>query len=677
MGLSISLLGGFSIAFARQPIIIRNRKARTLLAYVALNPTFNQTREQLAGLLWSEFPEAHARASLRQALRGLRQTFDNAGAVGLIVGRDEIALSVNPMDVDVLAVLESARSGDLHPSLLDHRDLPRMLLAGFDDVDPSVYSWLVVQRQHMLERLVFALETRLGSEEPLDNTGLRAAKSFALALFNLDPTHEGATRRLMTIAAVEGDVPGAIRRYQQLWELLDREHGMEPSDETQELAAQIKLGTLLGASARPVADHNASASTRSLECNEVAPRLRLVINAFEHDALAPSRHYLVSGFRMQLIAALVRFREWSVIDGSRIETAPISEEPAQTDYYFDATSYEIEDNIQLVVTLRDPTTGAFVWSDDYSMDLSEWFATQRTIVRKIAIALNVQVSAARIAGVVEEPDVSIPVYDRWLWGQNLSKWWRAEPETRSARVFRKIIEDAPEFVPAYCSLVNYSNSRHLIYPGVFRCPEEERRTLELAKTAIRIDPLVPGAQLCSAWSHALNRQFDQAEFRYQLAYDLNPNDPWTMISSALGLAFCGQYDTARERAAQAIKLGLNVERLHWGYQAVIQFVCGDYRASEIAAERAEDAIYNFLAWRSAALAHLGLRSDAEAELARFMLLVKDDWSGETPPDDGSVARWLLHAFPIRNLADWERLRDGLRMAGGPAFDVESDQCWTH
>ena len=36
--------------------------------------------------------------------------------------------------------------------------------------------------------------------------------------------------------------------------------------------------------------------------------------------------------------------------------------------------------------------------------------------------------------------------------------------------------------------------------------------------------------------------------------------------------------------------------------------------------------------------------------------------------DATVTRWLLHCFPIRSSAAWERLRDGLEAAGLPRVD---------
>ena len=68
--LTVRLLGGHEVFTALgSPVDIRARKARALLAYMALQPGVPLRREQLATLLWGEFADARARASLRQTLK--------------------------------------------------------------------------------------------------------------------------------------------------------------------------------------------------------------------------------------------------------------------------------------------------------------------------------------------------------------------------------------------------------------------------------------------------------------------------------------------------------------------------------------------------------------------------------------------------------------------------------
>ncbi len=673
--LSLSLFGGFSLRHNGFPVEIRSRKGQILLAYLSLSPGAQLTREHLAGLLWSEFPESHARASLRQLLRGLSKNFAENGAPGLTVTRTEVSLDHTVIDIDVRGVLESLEETVPHPLLLESKRLPETLLAGFDDVDISVRSWLMVQRQSLHERITFALESRLAENgEPQSTTSRQEDKGLAIALLNLDATHEVACRRLMVIYAKEGDSSAALRYYNVLWELLDSEYDMEPSSETQMLVAQIKMG------------HFEQAESAAFETSQDRPdsgiggaetplvpaegfargqKLRLVVDPFEFDGIKEDRRYLVSGFRHQLISGLVRFREWSIVDGGvKPPASPVSTEE-QVRYRINATSYEAADRIQIVLTLRNQDTGEFVWSEDHSTDLEHWFETQRIIVRRMAMALNVQLSADRIMRIVGQPDVALPVYDRWLKGEVMAKVWRPHIRVQATEIFRAIIDDAPGFAPAFCSLINFANSRHLIFPGEFRTAERESESLALAKRAVAIDPTNSRTHLTAAWSYALGSQFEQAELSYRMAYDLNENDPWTLISSTMGLAFCEQHDEARTRADLALEFNMTVDPRHWGYIGCVRFLDRDYEGCVQAINLSEDVVYNFAGWKAAALGQMERTHEARAEWERFVSLVRSDWRGSRDPEEGVIAEWFLHSFPIRSTDDWARLRDGLIAAGAP------------
>ena len=103
----------------------------------------------------------------------------------------------------------------------------------------------------------------------------------------------------------------------------------------------------------------------------------------------------------------------------------------------------------------------------------------------------------------------------------------------------------PNFAPAYSSLAQLNNSDHIVRPGVFRNLARSEQSLMYAREAARLDPIDSRSQLCLGWSHAMVKQYEQAILFIPLAYELNENDPWTMVSSAGCFAVCGEYPRAR------------------------------------------------------------------------------------------------------------------------------------
>jgi tetratricopeptide (TPR) repeat protein len=213
---------------------------------------------------------------------------------------------------------------------------------------------------------------------------------------------------------------------------------------------------------------------------------------------------------------------------------------------------------------------------------------------------------------------------------------------------------------------------HIAHPGVFRSREREQKALELARNAVELDPADMHAHRCLAWAHAMMKQYGQAELHIQVACELNPYDSWTAISAALLLAFCGEFERASELGQVALDMTLSPSRTHWAFQADIQFLSGNYAAAIQATGRAQDVLWGVAAWRTAALAHLGRTAEARAEGARFLSRVRANWFGAEPATDEAIVGWLLHLYPMRRSADWERLRDGLQSAGLPTRGMTHD-----
>ena len=673
--LSLTVLGPATLSIAAREVAV-SRKARALLAYAALSDASEETRERLVGLLWSESSEERARASLRQTLQEIRRGFAEMGFDGLRTEKQGIVLNRSALKVDLWEILQEAEAGRAHPRLLHTTHLPESLLDGFDNLDPAFRIWLLARRQTLHDRLVRTLETHLRAQ----SSASPEAEDLAAAIINLDATHEEACRFLIRMRRARGDLAGALRIYKTLWDLLEAEYDVEPSPQTQQLIIEIRNATAPFSSAareprnEPIVAPSAPVSQgatsiiaapaiASAKAATSAQRVLVSVEAFDIAGLSNTKAKLIQSFRHELIACLVRFREWYVRDKAQPTAAQAPDDSAVPEYTVQASASEGEDAVRLIVTLRDARSGVYVWGDRYQLTLANWFEAQQAIVRRMALGLNVNVSAERLAQVSRNADTALDNYDRWLRGEGLIANYTEADWQHAAEIFRTIISEVPEFSPAYSSLARLYNSVHLVYPGIHRDREREQVTLDLAKTAARLDPIDSRAQLCLGWSYAMAKQYDQAEVNLALAYQLNENDPWTLISSAHGFAFCGQHEHAHDIAEQALRLLLVPSQVHWGYQVGIRFLLGDYEGCVEAANRADTIISNLPGWNASALFHLGRHNEAVTEAQRFIELIRRRWLGSEPPTDEAILGWFLHLFPIRNKEDWERLRAGLAGLG--------------
>ncbi|MGK9165091.1 hypothetical protein KXR53_02270 [Inquilinus limosus] len=653
----MTTLGQVSLRADGTPIPIANRKSQALLAYLATTLNGRESRERVAGLLWSEYEEEKARASLRQTIADLRRALATHGPTVFSADRLTVCLDLGQLHVDCLAILRDLEAGEVPAMLLAEKRLPDSFLAGLDDIDPAFRAWLLVQRQILQERILRELEDRLpGSADP------RLAKRIGTAIVNLDPTHEVGCRAVIEASARLGDLGGALRAYRDLWDLLDQEFGMEPSPETQELILKVKAGEFGDPKAAQAAAAPVPAPQPAVPASLPALAGRgqaIVVTEFDIADIAPEQRGMIRAFRHELIASLVRFRDWSIIDGSEA----VAQAQMPNAYRIDGTALPDESGTRFILTLKDSFGGRFVWSERFTIVEHGWRPAQQRIIRRIAGALDINLSTERLTQISGSPELSLAHHDRWLRGHSLSFQWRPDDEARAESIFRSLIEEAPSFAPAYASLVQILNSRHLVFPGIARTMERHQEALKFAKMAVQLDPLDTRAHLSLGWANAMSGNYDKAPVSYQLACDLNPNDPWTLVSSALGYAYCGDTAQAAATAEMALDLGLGISRLHWAYQAGVRFVLGDYAGAIAAAENAGDVLYYLGGWKAAAHGLVGDTDAAQAEGARFVETVQAAWFGDPDPDETDVARWLLHCFPIADRKVWEALRDGLAIAG--------------
>jgi tetratricopeptide (TPR) repeat protein len=266
----------------------------------------------------------------------------------------------------------------------------------------------------------------------------------------------------------------------------------------------------------------------------------------------------------------------------------------------------------------------------------------------------------------------LKAYDVWLLGQATFLSFNARRWEKARDLFRQVIAQASDFAPAYSTLAQLNNTQHIAMPGIFRDSSRTAEALAYAREAARLDPLDSRSQLCLGWSHAMLRQFDQAIIFMRLACELNQNDPWTQVSSAVCLSLCGEYEQAQEIAEHILELPLAPSPMQWQYHACIRFLCSDYRGC-VEATVASGYFGYAPGFSASALSHLGDRNAAVDELRRFFELVRGGWVGDEPPSEANITRWFLYIAPTKRPEDWQRLRDGLAAAGAPVEGLSYDK----
>ncbi len=284
---SIRLLGAFEVQRnGRRLAGLGHGKTGALLAYLAAESAQTHTRQALAGLLWPERDENHARQSLRQALTALRGALKDEQGPGalLAVNRETVAFKRGPHDIDIAAfdIVEPAACVDASPR---SRDVCRNchlvaagqyrgpFLAGLSVPDaPEFESWLELKREGFERRASEMFGHLAACHEQSGEYEL--ALRYARAQLRVEPWHEEAHRQVIRVLALGGSRNAALAHYRRMRAVLADELGVEPEDVSRALYESIRAGRMSATGASPGADGGVRSGTWDARVCTAAPRGR-------------------------------------------------------------------------------------------------------------------------------------------------------------------------------------------------------------------------------------------------------------------------------------------------------------------------------------------------------------------------------------------------------------------
>ncbi len=631
------LLGGSGLLVDGHLLDLPKQKLAILALLVIAAPQ-RLSREKLRGLLWSDKSEANAQNSLRNALSLLRQTLTDRDYDGLCASRNEVWLTPGSYTTDLDDLKAALARGQVPRALFAEQGFPATILpdlSGSDMFEDSLEAF----RRRMVDDLAAAAQAAL--------QGQTGAGRIALLEFLTDllPDNEAQHRALIAALAEAGRKADALAAYQRLWTRLDTEFGEEPAPETQLLVVALK---------------QASVPDPGLDRPVILVRLEAGAAAA---AGAPDRQSRLVDLRNLVLSALGRFREWRVIDDRHMP------DPAQLKAQsrgllcmltLVASASGRAGGARILAILTDLRTGQVIWSDPLGDDRQITAGGLDDAVRRFATAINLLLSGP---GRPASDDGTAAHYDLWIEAQQklrdftVSGWHEAEV------ALDRILAENPRHVRALSARASIETMRQIAFPGVMPAPHLHRRALYWASEASLADPMDSRAQLALAWACAMSRQFDRAVIAYELAFQRNENDPWTIASALVGFAFCEAPERARTLIDYLDRLGLALEPFHWSYLAAASFLMGNYDACILQSERAREISCDVPAWHAAALALSGRQDEARAVAGRFLALTRAQWTLPGTPSEAEVLGWILSCFPIRSPERWARLREGLQLAG--------------
>lgn len=215
--------------------VLAQPKRLALLAYVASprTPEF-VPRGTLLGLFWPDREEERARHALRTSLHFLRRSL----GPDVLVSRSEQEVGLDPdrLRCDVAELEGAIEAGDDAEALelYGGEYLPGVAVEGASEFE----RWVEAERRRL--RLRARNAARRLTEAALQRGEGREAEGWARRAAALDPWDEATLQLLMRVLVEQGNRAGALRTYERFAERVREELRLEPSAETEALAAAIR-----------------------------------------------------------------------------------------------------------------------------------------------------------------------------------------------------------------------------------------------------------------------------------------------------------------------------------------------------------------------------------------------------------------------------------------------------
>lgn len=252
--LALTLFGPIAITRDGEPVApFRSQTEMALLVYLAhTGQTHN--REAVADLLWEARTTSQSLSNLRTTLSRLRKHVGDE----LVVTRKTLAVQPGAIDpIDSVRFQQAIESPGTPQTATEAAQLKAALdlytadfLAGIYLSDaPRFNEWVTIEQERLRLLMVAGLQQLISYalEQQDSPLGINAARQWLA----LDDLHEAAHARLIHLLALDGQTGAALDQYDNLVAMLDEEFGLEPHDETTDLAARIARGEVVAVATAP------------------------------------------------------------------------------------------------------------------------------------------------------------------------------------------------------------------------------------------------------------------------------------------------------------------------------------------------------------------------------------------------------------------------------------------
>jgi TolB-like protein/Tfp pilus assembly protein PilF len=231
-------------------------------------------------------------------------------------------------------------------------------------------------------------------------------------------------------------------------------------------------------------------------------------------------------------------------------------------------------NVQLIDALNDE----HIWSDVYDRDLTDVFAIQTDLAKKIAEELQAKLSPSEKEQMTRKPTENGEAYLAFVQAHNFHREVEDLPKLKQAeQLYDRALQLDPNFALAAAS---YSRLESWIYHTYDPTAERRDKSRALANRALQLQPDLPEVHLALGFSiYYVERDYDRALAELALAQKGLPNEAEVYLAIGAIQRRQGKWDESDANLEKAVSLSPNetwpMQNLALNYQMERRFDDGN------------------------------------------------------------------------------------------------------
>ena len=193
--------------------------------------------------------------------------------------------------------------------------------------------------------------------------------------------------------------------------------------------------------------------------NEPEIEKSIAVLPFKNESADSTNLYFVNGLMQSALHNLQKIEALRVISRTSVEKyrktdkgIPEIAEELNVNYLVEGSGQRVGDQVLLNIQLIEASSDTPIWVGQYNQEVTDIFALQNDVAKKIADAIEAAVTPAELEQIEKKPTQNLVAYDYYL--QALDPYYSKTKEglEEAIPLFEKAVEHDPQFALAYANL---------------------------------------------------------------------------------------------------------------------------------------------------------------------------------------------------------------------------------